>query len=390
MEKTTLISASNPDLTVVADNKPRWNTPDHRRAGFHNLHRNARYAMSLRSDRVLTLEKRIDGRIGDMAEVRRLTGSRIFSGMVVLRGQHVLHEAYAPDFGPDRPHAIMSITKTHMNFVIGGLVEAGTLDLDRTIADYLPEIGSGYAGATLRQVLNMDVANSYTEDYRDSFASVYLHELPMGWRIAAGDGNDETHEAFLTGITSDDVTNRSGAALYKSANTDVLAWVAERASGRPLRLFLAEIVEAAGLEHALHITTDRNGRPWMSGGACLSARDLARYGSLFVRRGAGVNGRRVGSADFIERTRKQPGPPMPAPRGFLHYSNQTNTNGRWLGHGGYGGQYMLADLDSGVVGVFFSVLENRDAHDVDYSSDVIRMLEAIAEMPSEGDDTKGL
>ena len=31
------------------------------------------------------------------------------------------------------------------------------------------------------------------------------------------------------------------------------------------------------------------------------------------------------------------------------------------------------------------VLENRDAHDVNYSTDVIRMLEAIAEMPSEGD-----
>ena len=76
---------------------------------------------------------------------------------------------------------------------------------------------------------------------------------------------------------------------------------------------------------------------------------------------------------------------MLAPRDFLHYNNQTNTHGRWLGHGGYGGQYMLADLDSGVVGVFFSVLENCDAHDPDYSRDVICMLEAIAEMPSESD-----
>ncbi len=42
-----------------------------------------------------------------------------------------------------------------------------------------------------------------------------------------------------------------------------------------------------------------------------------------------------------------------------------------MNHGGYGGQFMLADLDSGVAGVFFSVLENFDAHDPDYSRDVI-------------------
>jgi hypothetical protein len=72
---------------------------------------------------------------------------------------------------------------------------------------------------------------------------------------------------------------------------------------------------------------------------------------------------------------------MPAPRDRLRYSNQTNTNGRWLGHGGYGGQYMLADLETGVVGVFFSVLENHDAHDAAYSVEIIDMLQGIAELP---------
>jgi CubicO group peptidase (beta-lactamase class C family) len=118
----------------------------------------------------------------------------------------------------------------------------------------------------------------------------------------------------------------------------------------------------------------------MNGGCSLTARDLARYGSLFVRRGAGVNGRQVGNADFIEATLQQ-GVPMPKPRQTLKYSNQTNTNGRWLGHGGYGGQYMLADLSSGVVGVFYSVLLNRHASDPDYSSEIIDMLQCIGELP---------
>ncbi|RWG12905.1 MAG: hypothetical protein EOQ55_26270 [Mesorhizobium sp.] len=42
-------------------------------------------------------------------------------------------------------------------------------------------------------------------------------------------------------------------------------------------------VEAAGLEGCFHITCDREGVPLVDGGACLTARDLARYGLLFAR-----------------------------------------------------------------------------------------------------------
>ncbi|MBT4890321.1 MAG: serine hydrolase [Rhodospirillales bacterium] len=380
MDKHKLNTTPNPDLMTVGDHKAFWNSPDARRLGFHNLHKNTRYSMSLRADEVLDLEKRIDRRIDDMQEVRHLTGTNIFSAMVVLRGQHVLYEKYADDFGPDCPHSIMSITKTHMNLIIGSLVADGLIDLNRTVDAYLPDIGTGYAKATIQQVLNMDVVNDYTEDYSDPYASSYKHEVSMGWRLPIGDEVDETQGEFLKKVSSNNTTNSSGVALYKSANTDILGMVAEHASGRTLRSFLAEIVEAAGLEYALHISTDRDGGPWMSGGGSLTARDLARYGSLFVRRGVGVNGRQVGNADFIEATLKQ-GVTMANPRDWIKYSNQTNTNGRWMGHGGYGGQYMLADLESGVVGVFYSVLENSSAHDADYSTEFIRMLEAIAKLP---------
>jgi len=180
MTDRPLAGIANPDLAVTDDLKPRWNSADWRQRGFHNLHQTARYAISLRAARVLTLGKCIDRRIGDLAEVRRLTSSTMFSAMVVVRGQEVLYETYAPDFGPDRPHSIMSITKTHLNLVYGGLVEAGLVDLDRTVGSYLPEIGSGYRDATLQQVLNMDVVNDYSEDYSDAATSAYLHEVPMG------------------------------------------------------------------------------------------------------------------------------------------------------------------------------------------------------------------
>jgi hypothetical protein len=48
-----------------------------------------------------------------------------------------------------------------------------------------------------------------------------------------------------------------------------------------------------------------------------------------------------------------------------------------------GGQYALANLDTRIIGIFFSVLENQHATTRDYLGPVIRMLESIAAMEPE-------
>jgi CubicO group peptidase (beta-lactamase class C family) len=370
----------SPDLLVGEGDRPGWNQPDRRRRAFHNMHTVFRYSLGIRAPEVLRLGKVVDRRIGDLASVRRLTGTTYFSGMVAARGGDVLFEHYAPDFGPHWPHSVQSITKTTMNLVIGLLVERGKVDLGREVRHYLPDIGSGYATATVQDVLDMNVVNDYSEDYGDPLASVFLHGVAMGWRLPGPGSPEVPNREFVRRVTSANVTNRTGLVQYKSANTDVIGEIAERVSGRPLRDMLIEIVEAAGLEDTFHIGTDRAGTPIINGGACLSARDLARYALLFVRRGRGVGGQQVGSRAFIETTRTRKGVSYAALRDWQRYSNHTVTDGQCLGHGGYGGQYMLANLDTGVVVVFFSVLENADAYDPAYSAEVIRMAEEVTRL----------
>lgn len=371
----------NPDLVVGDGGRPAWNQPDLRRRAFHNMHAVFRYSLGIRAPEVLRLSKVVDRRIGDLERVRRLTGTPHFSGMVAARDGAVLFERYAPDFGPRQPHSIQSITKTTMNLAVGRLVDAGRLELDREVRHYLPDIGSGYAAATVQAVLDMNVVNDYSEDYSDPFASVFLHEAAMGWRLPGAAGPEPLNREFVRGIRSADVTNRTGLVQYKSANTDVIGEIVERVGGRSLRDVLIDIVEAAGLEGTFHIGTDRAGTPIVNGGACLTARDLARYALLFVRGGRGVGGQEVGSRAFIETTRTRKGVPYGPPRDWQRYSNQTATDGQCVGHGGYGGQYMLANPDTGVVVVFFSVLENADAYDSAYSAEVIRMAEEITRLP---------
>ena len=379
----------NPDLDVEAGNQANWNRPDRRRWGFHNLHRLSRYGMSLRASRVLPLSKAIDRRIGDMSLVRQLTGTAYFSAMVVLRGQTVLHESYAPDFGPDRPHSIQSISKTTMHLVCGRLIEAGLIDPAHKVAHYLPEVASGYAEATVQQVLDMDLANNFSEDYADPWqfdptpgATVGYgrEEIAMGWRLQPEGEQPFGCRAFAAALVSDDTRNTTGFAQYKSPNTDIAGWIAERVGGRSLRDHLIDIVEAAGIEGTFFMSTDCDGVPVIAGGVSLTARDLARYGSLFVRGGIGVNGEVVGSAAFLERTRSEPGRPRYEGRDDFTYHNQLVTNGRWVGHGGYGGQYLMADPQTGTVVVFFSVLEDEQGYDAGYYPDIIAMAEEIIQL----------
>lgn len=368
----------NPDLVVLPDARPRWNSAPHRRHGFHNLHRLSRYVQSFRAGQVWTLRRATDEAIAAREDVARLCGNPWFSAMVVAEGNRILYERYAPDFGPDQPHSIMSISKTVMNLVIGQLRDEGRLRLDQTAGEILPWLGAGYAGASLQDILDMNVLNDYDEDYHNPKAAVFQHEAATGMRLP--DGPEPDCKGFLAsiglapGVT--DTRNPTGLCMYRSANTDVLAAVAEAASGRRMADWLADHADAAGVEGAVHAAGDRNGFPLMNGGLCLTARDLARHGLLIARKGQGADGRFFGSPTFLTETLTR-GVPMPAPRARLRYSNQMNTNGRWLGHGGYGGQYMLADLTTGRVGVFLSVLDTEDGYFSNYYPPIIQMLAEI-------------
>ena len=378
MSPFPLTTTPNPDLVVGPDARPRWNSAPHRRHGFHNLHRLSRYVQSFRAGQVWPLRRATDESIALRDDVARACATPWFSAMVVATGNRILYERYAADFGPDQPHSIMSISKTVMNLVIGQLRASGQLRLDQTAGEILPWLGPGYAGASLQDILDMNVLNDYDEDYHNPKAAVFLHEAATGMRLAQGDEMD--CKGFLATIGrapgAADTRNPTGLCMYRSANTDVLAAAAEAVSGRRMADYLTDLADAAGVEGAVHAAGDRSGFPLMNGGLCLTARDLARHALLIARQGQGADGRPFGSAAFLSETLTR-GIPMPAPRGHLRYSNQMNTNGRWLGHGGYGGQYMLADLTTGRVAVFLSVLDTEDGYVSSYYPPIIQMLAEI-------------
>lgn len=335
-------------LGLGARNKAEWDQPATRRRGLRELHRLHRYGLSIRSPRVLELETRLDFRLHDIEALRWYLSHPFFTGIAVLVGERIVLEQYAADFGPEQVHSLQSISKTAAHLMAGRLISAGTLDPSECIARYLPEIGPGYAGATVQDALDMAVVNDYSEDFYDPAATVGWLEDAHGWRLAGGPAHIDLR-TFLTRIGPGSGSNPGRKMHYKSANTDVIAWICERLSLRSLREHFIEIVEAFGAADTVYLSTDRSGTPFVGGGLHMTLRDLARYGLMLGRAGRSISGPSVGSQEFRDATRVDRAKGTPSLLGSGYYRNFLESDGTWIGHNGYGGQWVMVYPDSEIV-----------------------------------------
>ena len=211
----------NCDLHADKGQYEKWNQPQNRRWSFHHLHTIVRYGFSLRAPEFLPLEPRLLPEIEQFDSVRQLTGKSSFSALVALRGETIIYERYAADFSKTSPHTIMSISKTMMHLMVGCCIENGLIDPNKEIQEYLPEIGTGYAAASVQDVLDMNVINDYTEDYSNPNTTALLQNVAMGWRLPVPGRPETSNREFLLGIDSADTRNNTGLVNYKSANTDI-------------------------------------------------------------------------------------------------------------------------------------------------------------------------
>ena len=181
---------------------------------------------------------------------------------------------------------------------------------------------------------------------------------------------------FAAGITGFRPGPTPALAEYKSANTDVLTLIAAAVSPVPLARLVEEIADAAGYEGAFHISLSPEQLPAFSGGGCLSARDLARFGLLFAGLSDNVA---YPNASFLRYCLERTAPSLDPPRDWLRYSGHLMTNGCLLGHAGYGGQFLLVDTETGTSCALLSVLENDAGYVVECMSLVAFGMKNICE-----------
>src|SRR5215472_8077036 len=169
---------------------------------------------------------RLDGSTATTAEVFADTHT---DALVVLHEGHLLAERYDDGMTAATPHLLMSVSKSLVGCVAGVLAGRGLLDPAAPVTAYVPEAGSsGYAGAAVRHLLDMRTGVAFRETYTEPDAEVRVMERSMGWRPAQP-GDPAGAYPYLT--TLGRAGPHGGEFTYRSADTDMLGWVCERASG---------------------------------------------------------------------------------------------------------------------------------------------------------------
>ncbi|MHA6195426.1 serine hydrolase domain-containing protein [Pseudomonas wadenswilerensis] len=214
-------------------------------------------------------------------------------GIVVLHKGRVVYERYFGVLTPQGQHAGMSITKTFTGTLAATLVAEGTLDPERKVVDYVPELGkSAFGSATVRQLMDMTTGIRFSENYADPKAEVWAH-------AAAGNPlpkpkdytGPRSYYEFLQTVQTEGVHGE--AFHYRTANADALGWVIARASGKNVAQLLSErIWSKLGAEQDAYMTVDSTGTPFAGGGLNAGLRDLARFGEM-IRDDGRYNGQQV-------------------------------------------------------------------------------------------------
>jgi len=331
---------------------------------------------------------RVDGSVGTVNEILADTYT---DALVILQNGELVADWYGTDGAPDRCHLLMSVSKSIVGCVAAVLTERGLLAPDQLVTEYVPELlESGYAGATVRHLLDMRSGTVFNEEYTNPEAEVRILDEWIGWRPQNPDEESRGLYRFLTTLQAD--REHGGSFDYRSAETDVLGWVCERASGIRMADLVSTLVwQPMGAEADAEFICDGLGTAVHDGGLSATAHDIARFGQMMLDEGTVPDGaggtRSVISPEWVHQgwavdtDAREAFASSRAEQGFPGgwYRNQF-----WFRPGRHGdvmlalgihGQMLHVNRHTGTVCVKFSTWP--DAQNPAFLNDTLRAFDAI-------------
>jgi CubicO group peptidase (beta-lactamase class C family) len=225
----------------------------------------------------------VDGAIRTVSEMLTATYT---DGFLVAHEGNIVAEIYMNGMERSTLHLSQSVVKSFTSTLVGILVGAGELDIGRLVTDYVPELAQcGYRGATLAQVLDMRSGVKFSEDYLAPNSEVAQLDRACGWKPRHGPADTLSIKGLILALQQE--RPHGGPFLYRSIETEVLGWIISKVTGQDLSTFLSNALwQPMGAEADASITIDHEGTGLADGGLNATLRDYARFGQLFLDRGA--------------------------------------------------------------------------------------------------------
>jgi CubicO group peptidase (beta-lactamase class C family) len=222
------------------------------------------------------------------------------NGFLILRNGEILFEDYRNKTRPDSRFAAFSVSKTIVALLVGIAIDEGAIrSPEDPVELYVSElVGSGYAGSSIRSVLEMRSGVDYEERYdfgaNPSLAAI-IHERAIV----------QNEERFADRAPTLKRKAAPGERFnYSTMDTAVAGWVLEQATGKPLHEFMSEnLWKPAGMEFSGFWLMDGPpgvGRELSGMGFNAALRDYGRLGELLLE-GGELGGRRIVSKGWIEQ-----------------------------------------------------------------------------------------
>ena len=250
----------------------------------------------------------------------RESPEQVTLSLLVVNGGRLVHERYAPGVDRHTRTRTWSTAKSIAVTLIGMLADQGKMKLDEPLGiDWLPDVLSPESDPrrqiTLRHVLNMS-SGLYPVD---SFKMEYVTGSGLAYWAGA---------SSIEGARSRGAVREPGTFWdYENYDTLLAVYAMKRQfdSVEAYHRFPHEsLLQRIGMHNTL-LSTDRFGDFILSSQVYTNARDLARFGLLYLNGGA-WNGERLISEEWIEFAR------TPAPASAVRGND-------------YGGQWWLVPDD---------------------------------------------
>ncbi len=211
---------------------------------------------------------------------------------LVLRNDTIIYEKYFDGFDQHSIFPVFSIAKSFVSALTGIAIAEGYIrDVHQPITEYLLELDKkDFSKITIEHLLNMRSGIKYNEGYYN----------PLGQMAKFYYGRNLKKYAFNIKIKEPPDLYYD----YISVNTQLLAFILERATGSKLSEYLQEkIWKHAGMEYDASWNYDSRKHQNIKAFCCINARprDFAKFGLLYLHKGQ-LNGKQIIPVDWVERS----------------------------------------------------------------------------------------
>jgi CubicO group peptidase (beta-lactamase class C family) len=295
---------------------------------------------------------------------------------VIIKNDSVWFENYYDGFDENSKSNSFSMAKSYVSGLLGKAISDGYIkSLDEPVGTFFPEFSEGLAAQmTVGDLSSMASGTNWVEEYYSPLS------------ITTRAYFDDDLEKVILGLKVVDEPGKS--YKYSSGDTQLLAMVIEKATGKKLYDYLTESFwMPLGSENQTLWQVDSESHDLVKAYCCIAsnAKDFARFGKLYKDHGK-WNGKQVLDSTFVAKSLTPRFPESPQ-YGYGWWLQKRNDKSFFMMRG-HLGQYVIVEPTDNVIIIRLGHQKSPDADTQIFSDDISVYIEEAYKMLSHAPKTQ--